>query len=88
LVKIKGHNEIKLNKKADQLVKEGSENGYEISTFFTCNSNHIRYFPYFQNIPIEHKFRRFIASLFQTKAEAECALLHNIEERITNHSIW
>src|SRR6266542_2660617 len=88
LIKIKSHSSIELNEQVDQLAKEGSETGYDISTFFTCNSNHVRYFFHFKNIPIEHRFRRFVFSVFQVKAEAEWALLHNMEERFTNHSIW
>ena len=71
LVKVKSYSDIELNEQVDKLAKEGSEIGYDISTFFTCNSNHVRYFPHFKNIPIEHRFRKFMSSVFQVKAEAE-----------------
>ncbi len=88
LIKVKSHSGIELNERVDQIAKEGAEIGYDISTFFTYNSNHVRYFSHFQNIPIEHKFRRFVSSAFQIKAEAEWALLSRIEERLENHSLW
>src|SRR6266496_1363579 len=68
--------------------KEGSELGWNLDSFFTRNSKYISFFPHFHNIPIEHKFRSFISSMFRTKDKAEWSLLHNIEERFTNHGIW
>jgi len=77
-----------LNEKADQLAKEGCNSGWDIKSCFNYSIKHFHFFPQFSNTPIEHRFRKFVSSLFQTKSCAEWSLLHSIEERLTNHSIW
>ena len=70
LIKIR-YSDIELNEEADRLAKEGNELGWNLDSFFTCNSKHISFFPHFHSIPIEHKFRSFISSMFRTKDKVE-----------------
>jgi len=71
-VKVKGHSGNEYNDIADSLAKEGgSQSIVNLVNSFEHNIKHLFFFPFYFNIPIEQKLRKFVGSMFQSHACSE-----------------